>query len=51
MHYNIRVVLNNLTDPMCNFPQLLLTNVIRTSKEINYMYKNSILYCSQMIII
>jgi hypothetical protein len=37
MHYNIRVVLNNPIVPIFDFPELCLTRVIRTSKEIKFL--------------
>ncbi len=37
-HCHVRVVLNNLIDPMTNFIELVLTNVIRTDKEIEYLF-------------
>jgi hypothetical protein len=36
-HYHVRVVLNNPIDPKLNFPESVLTNVITTDKEIEYL--------------
>ncbi len=43
MHYRIRVVLNSPIDPMFNYPEIFLSNVIKTSKEIKiYNFYNNI---------
>ncbi len=37
-HHHVRVVLNKPIDPMFNFTELVLTNVTRTDKEIEYLW-------------
>jgi hypothetical protein len=36
-HYHVKVVLNKPIDPMINRTDLVLTDVIRTDKEIEYL--------------
>jgi hypothetical protein len=38
-HYYIRVVLNNPINTIFNFPEIFLSNVIKTSKDIKILKK------------